>query len=106
MQVVILHKEIAHKIAETVHFAEHRSPRAAGSRRRAAHKKDPSDVQGAKVLIVFHPGADIRGIATIVEFSPFLEHFGVGEKVAAFSVLVVHLFHYYQFLSFFFVSLL
>ena len=41
MQVVILHKEIAYKIAETVHFAEHRSPRAAGSRRRAAQIKRP-----------------------------------------------------------------
>ena len=41
MQVVILHKEIAYKIAETVHFAEYRSPRAAGSRRRAAQKKRP-----------------------------------------------------------------
>jgi hypothetical protein len=40
MQVVILHKEIAYKIAETVHFAKYRSPRAAGSRRRAA-QKDP-----------------------------------------------------------------
>ena len=41
MQVVILHKEIAHKIAETVHCAKHRSPRAAGSRRRAAQIKRP-----------------------------------------------------------------
>lgn len=41
MQVGILHKEIADKIAETVHSAKHRSPRAAGSRRRAAQKKRP-----------------------------------------------------------------
>ena len=106
MQVVILHKEIAHKIAETVHFAEHRSPRAAGSRRRAANKRTPSfNNEGANAGVVFHPTAGIRGVAPVVEFSPFLEHFGVGEQVAAFSVLVVHLFHCYQFLSFF-VSLL
>ena len=97
MQVVILHKEIAHKIAETVHFAEHRSPRAAGSRRRAAHKKAPSISEGANAGVVFHPRGGICGVSTIVEFNPFLEHFGVGEQVAAFSVLVVHLFHYYHF---------
>ena len=99
MQVVILHKEIAYKIAETMHFAEHRSPRAAGSRRRAA-QKTPSNVEGANAGVVFHPTTGVCGVAPVVEFSPFLEHFGVGEQVAAFSVLVVHLFHCYQFLSF------
>ena len=106
MQVVILHKEIAYEIAETVYFAEYRSPRAAGSRRRAANKKAPSfNDEGADAGIVFHPTAGICGVAPVVEFSPFLEHFGVGKQVAAFSVLVVHLFHSFHFLSFF-VSLL
>lgn len=49
MQVVILHKEIGLKIAETVHCAKCRSPRAAGSRRRAAHKKDPR-LSGAEAV--------------------------------------------------------
>ena len=106
MQVVILHKEIACKIAETVHFAEHRSPRAAGSRRRAAHKKAPSfNDEGANAGVVFHPTTGVCGVAPIVEFSPLFEHFGVGEQVAAFSVLVVVSFHSFHFLSFF-VSLL
>lgn len=41
MQVVILHKEIADKIAGLCISPKHRSPRAAGSRRRAAQKKRP-----------------------------------------------------------------
>jgi hypothetical protein len=69
-------------------------------------KKTPSfNDEGANAGVVFHPTTRVCGVTPIVEFSPFLEHFGVGEQVAAFSVLVVHLFHCYQFLSFF-VSLL
>jgi hypothetical protein len=74
------------------------------NRGRAA-KKAPSDVEGANASVVFHPRGGICGVSAVVEFSPFLEHFGVGEQVAAFSVLVVHLFHSFYFLSFF-VSLL
>ena len=73
--------------------------RGQDSRGRAAEKA-PSNVEGANAGIVFHPRGGICGVAPIVEFSPFLEHSGVGEQVAAFSVLVVHLFHCYQFLSF------
>ena len=105
MQVVILHKEIACKIAETVHCAKYRSPRAAGSRRRAAHKKDPSDVQGAKVLIVFHPGADIRGIATIVPLFHFFHHLFPGDQVTEGLVYVINLSHL-CYLLFFYLSVL
>jgi hypothetical protein len=42
-------------------------------------KKTPSDVEGADAGIVFHPATGIGGVAPIIEFSPFLEHFGVGE---------------------------
>ena len=65
-------------------------------------KKTPSfNDEGANASIVFHPTTGVCGVAPIIEFSPFLEHFGVGEQVAAFSVLVVHLFHNFHFLSFF-----
>ena len=66
-----------------------------------AAEKAPSNVEGADAGIVFHPRGGICGVSAVVEFSPFLEHFGVGEQVAAFSVLVVHLFHSFYFLSFF-----
>ena len=88
------------KIAETVHFAKFRPPRLEGSRRRAANEKAPSDFEGANAGVIFHPTTGVCGVAPIVEFSPFLEHFGVGEQVAAFSVLIVHLFHSFHFLSF------
>lgn len=105
-QVVKIYKEIAYKIAETVHFAKHRPQRGAGVRGRAAQEKTPSfNDEGADTGVVFHPTTGICGVAPVVELSPFLEHFGVGEQVAAFSVLVVHLFHNFYFLSFF-VSLL
>ena len=79
MQVVILHKEIAYKIAETVHFAEYRSPRAAGSRRRAAQKTPSFNDEGANASVVFHPSKGVCRVAPVVEFSPLLDHFGVGE---------------------------
>ena len=70
-----------------------------------AAEKTPSNVEGADAGIVFHPRGEICGVATVIEFSPFLEHFGVGEDVSAFTILVVVSFHIYHFLSFF-VSLL
>lgn len=78
MQVVILHKEIAYKIAETVHFAEHRSPRAAGSRRRAAQIKRPMGLfipqvigplvieEGFGAVPVFFEGLLIRVITNLI----------------------------------------
>jgi hypothetical protein len=77
---------------------------ARDNRSRAA-KKVPSDVEGTDAGIVFHPGSGIGGVSAIVEFSPFLEHFGVGEDVSAFTILIVVSFHSFHFLSFF-VSLL
>ena len=70
-----------------------------------AAEKAPSNVEGADAGIVFHPRGGICGVATVIELSPFLEHFGVGENVSAFTILVVVSFHIYHFLSFF-VSLL
>ena len=70
-----------------------------------AAEKTPSNVEGADTGIVFHPRGGICGVTTVVEFSPFLEHFGVGEDVSAFTILVVVSFHIYHFLSFFVSSL-
>lgn len=104
MQVVILHKEIAYKIAETVHCAKCRSPRAASSRRRAAHKKAPSDIEGADASIIFHPGADVRGVATIVPLFHLFHHFFMGDQVTEGLVHVINLFHLYS--PFFYLSVL
>jgi len=70
-----------------------------------APKKAPSNFEGADAGVVFHPTTGVCGVAPVVEFSPFLEHFGVGENVSAFTILVVVSFHNFHFLSFF-VSLL
>ena len=55
-------------------------------------KKAPSDIEGAKALIIFHPGADVRGIATIIPLFHFFHHLFPGDQVTEGLVHVINLF--------------